>query len=561
MEELLLKGWLDRACEGDVFALVELLGGYEQEEVVLQALSIVFKSEKHEHLLGDIEIDINNLTFSDVLVLRAMSQTQKSDSLLDKYIPSTLAYSEMLKYYAVDGFASCHLLALCKGLDLGDEAGRRELESTIRNDFLGSQNVSDETVPQAVRALHVVTFDADSATRTLTELVREKILRVHDGNQDVAMSDMPDSMPPDSQAEERNEEEVKAWRERRALLICKEALLSGLQARTSTAGANSMYVDLMQHTAVPQLMNVSGENRATAFECIALFCLLDKSGSEARAKIPLFLEACRKDELVVQEVALQAIMDFLMAFDLNNSTGDVGDGSQSSLYTNSAPAETSPDGKGPTEECMQLISQLMTHIEGSLRSIAVSGTAKLLFCRRLAGSGSLLSRMLIAYHNPSTEDDTQMRQCLSVFFQAYAHSNETNRQVLHSALLPTLRVLHDAPMSSPLSTINSGLVGQFVLHLIGLGEKNESVVEDMHAEIAESFLNEILDILDDGASNDAVRVYAKLLSGMRFEDGKEKNGLLIKLVDFALEAVDDKRTSTALHKFRNRIGAPIASPR
>lgn len=541
---LLLKGWLDGTCEGDVFALVDLLGGYEQDEVVLKALSIVFRAETHAHLLKEIKIDINNLTFSDVLVLRALSQIQKADSVLDEYIPDPQAYAEMLRYYAVDGFASSHLLALCRGLDLSDEGGRRELEATIQETFLLSTSAGDDTIKPAVKAMFAVMLSVESATRALTELARDYVLRVHDG---------------ESQMEEEPDAETQVWRERRALLICKEALLCGQHSRTASDGGGlSMYLELVQHAAVPQLMNPRVENRAVAFECLALFCMMDRTGAEAAAKIPLFLEACRKDELAVQEVALRALMDFLMACDLSR-VGGIGEESQSSLHTEEA--ASSPRGNEMTNECMALISKFMTHIEGDLRSIAVSGTAKLLFCRRLVGSGEMLSRMLIAYHNPATEDDAAMRQCLSVFFPAYAHSGAANRKLLEGALLPTLRILHDAPSSSPLCTVNSGQTGQFIMHLIELGEEDASVTEELHAEIAENLLNEILDTLDDGASNEAVRVYCKIMAGMKTEDGRECNRMLLKLVDAVLEQVDDKRSSTALMKFRGKIGDHNETPR
>lgn len=548
--ELLLGGWLQGACEGNVFLLVDLLGGYTEEDLVLQALSTVFKSEKHQHLLEDIEIDINNLSLSDALVLRAMSQIKKSDTALDRFIPSALAYSEVLKYYAVDSFASCHLLALSKGLDLSDEAGRRALESTVRNEFLRSRRVSHETVPAAVQALKTVTFDPESTVRSLTELVRDKILKVDDGESEKVI---PESMP-ETQDEELTDEEMAVWRERRALLICKEALKSCRPSQSDLVSPNSSYLELVHMTAVRQLLSEHNENRATALECLALFCLLDKSGMEARTKIQLFLQASN-DEVSVAQMALKAIIDFMMTFDLNSTT----DTPDTESGTSQNRPQTPSDGDGMAEECLQLVAQFMTHIEGDLRTLAVEGMAKLLFTRRVIGTSSMISRLLIAYHNPSTEDDTRLRQCLSVFFNAYAMLSSANRQVLESAMLPTLKVFDDAPSSSPLSTVSTVQVGQFVLHLVGLGEKDEMVVLEMHARIAEESLNLILDIIDDENSIVAVRSYAKLLSGMRSDDEMEKNGVLLKLADTALEFSEDKRTTTCLRKFRDHVGCEPVS--
>ena len=526
-KELLLAGWLDNACEGNVFKLVELLGGYTEEDLVLQALATVFKSEKHQHLLQNIEIDINNLSLSDALVLRAMSQIKHADVALDKYIPSALAYAEVLKYYAVDSFASCHLLALGKGLDLSDEAGRRALETTLRDDFLKSMRVSHETVPAAIEALKIVSFSLESTVLSITQLVRDDIL-----------ADSENARP-ESQMVEDAEVSPEAWRERRALHICKETLLKCRPKSAELVAPNSAYMELVQMTAVRQVLSEINEHRAIALECLGLFCLMDKSGLEARAKIRLFMQACQ-DEVSVASVALKVILDFMMVFDLNEEEGER--------------RQSKADDGGVTEECLQLVSGFMTSVEEGIRTLAVEGMAKLLFTKRVVGTVPMLSRMLIALHNPSTEDDVRMQQCLSVFFNAFSMLNGVNRQIVEQSAMPTLKVFEEAPSNSPLSTVDIVKVGQFILYLTALGEKDEMVIAQMHARIAEQILNHLLDIMDDYAKGDVLRSYAKVLAGMRFDDGMERNGVLLKLTDAAIGFVEDRRTVASLKKFKERIG-------
>jgi len=557
-KDLLLGGWLATGCNGNVFKLVELLGGYTEEDLVLQALSTVFKSEKHQHLLEDIEIDINNLSLSDALVLRAISRMKQADVALDKFIPSALAYAEVLKYYAVDSFASCHLLALGRGLDLSDETGRRALETTLRMDFLKSRKVAHETVPAAIQALKVVSFNSESTVLSLTQLVRDEVLK---SDMDAAIEEQS---APDSQLEDLSpeEEEIDAWRQRRALLICKETLLKCRPTQSDLASPNSAYVELVEKTAVVQVLSEVNENRATALECLGLFCLLDKSGVEARAKIRLFMKACN-DELSVAVVALKVIIDFMMIFDLNDENSDY-DGVSRRLSKTSSRASSKGSSKvievvGISEECLALVSEYMMHVEEEMRTIAIEGMAKLLFTRRVVGTRSMLSRLLIAFHNPSTEDDARMQQCLSVFFNAFAMLNTDNRQTLENAMIPTLKVFEEAPGNSPLSTVDIVKVGQFILQLIGMGEKDEMVILESFARIAESLLNLILDNSDDESKDSAVKAYAKLLSTMRFEDEMELNGVLMKLADAAVDYCEDKRTGNFLRKFRQRIGSVPAT--
>lgn len=527
--ELLLTGWLDNACSGNVFKLVELLGGYTEEDLVLQALATVFKSSNHQHLLQNIEIDINNLSLSDALVLRAMSQIKHADVALDKYIPSALAYAEVLKYYAVDSFASNHLLALGNGLDLSDEAGRRVLETTLRDDFLKSMRVSHETVSPAIEALKAVSFSPESAVLSITQLVRDDVL-----------GDSENSRP-ESQMVEGAELSPETWKDRRALHICKETLLKCPPTSAELVAPNSAYMELVQITAVRQVLSEINEHRAIALECLGLFCLLDKTGLEARAKIRLFMQACQ-DEVSVTSVALKVILDFMMVFDLSEEQSEV--------------RQSRVDDGGVIEECLQLVSGFMTSVEASIRTLAVEGMAKLLFTKRVVGTAPVLSRMLIALHNPSTEDDARMQQCLSVFFNAYAMLSHVNRQIVEQTALPTLVVFEEAPSNSPLSTVDIVKVGQFILYLTALGEKDEMVVAQMHARIAEQILNHLLDIADDYAKGDIVRRYSRLLAGMRFDEGMELNGVLLKLTDNAIGFVEeDRRTVASLKKFKERIGA------
>lgn len=57
-----------------------------------------------------------------------------------------------------------------------------------------------------------------------------------------------------------------------------------------------------------------------------------------------------------------------------------------------------------------------------LRTEAAEGIAKLMFSGRLI-SAKLLSRLVLLWYNPVTEEDTQLRHCLGVFFPLYAYAN------------------------------------------------------------------------------------------------------------------------------------------
>lgn len=57
-----------------------------------------------------------------------------------------------------------------------------------------------------------------------------------------------------------------------------------------------------------------------------------------------------------------------------------------------------------------------------MRTAAVEGMAKLMLSGGVQSS-ALLSRLLLLWYNPLTEEDVRLRSCLGVFFPIYAFSS------------------------------------------------------------------------------------------------------------------------------------------
>lgn len=56
-----------------------------------------------------------------------------------------------------------------------------------------------------------------------------------------------------------------------------------------------------------------------------------------------------------------------------------------------------------------------------LRTVAAEGVAKLMFSGRLL-SAKLLSRLILLWYSPMTEEDARLRHCLGVFFPLFAYA-------------------------------------------------------------------------------------------------------------------------------------------
>ncbi|KAI0566562.1 Condensin complex subunit 3 [Gracilaria domingensis] len=241
---------------------------------------------------------------SDVLVLRAMSHTQNAQSSVQKFLATTTIFSHVLHYYGVDKFAIHHVLDLCRAVDMSDEVGRVKLEKVLRSDLLLNKQTDEEVIPSAVRALRRVLLDVDDTLRIVLEILRNDILLQSEpgGENDVAESNIED------------------WRHTSTLNICWEMLRIAPQQKTNSAPSTVLCLSILQTAAIPHIMSEDEHKRKAAFECVALYCLLDQSGDEARSKIPIFIQACRNDLPMIQEFAMQALDDFLTIFDLANET-------------------------------------------------------------------------------------------------------------------------------------------------------------------------------------------------------------------------------------------------
>ena len=64
-----------------------------------------------------------------------------------------------------------------------------------------------------------------------------------------------------------------------------------------------------------------------------------------------------------------------------------------------------------------------------------------------------------------TESDSKLRHILGTFFPLYCSMSRPHQDAMEAAFLPTIKVLFDAPATSPLAEIDTEDVGMFFVHL------------------------------------------------------------------------------------------------
>jgi len=137
-------------------------------------------------------------------------------------------------------------------------------------------------------------------------------------------------------------------------------------------------------------------------------------------------------------------------------------------------------------------------------------------------SPKLLSRLLLMWYNPMTESNSKLRHILGTFFPLYASMSKAHQMAIECAFIPTMKVLFDAPHTSPLADIDTEDVGMFLVHLCREdmlqsyqpsrpAVEGEITVSSVHDTLAFTVCNEILSAPDSFQT----KVLVKLLTNLQ----------------------------------------------
>ncbi|KAM8939534.1 condensin complex subunit 3 [Pelodytes ibericus] len=347
----------------------------------------------------------------------------------------------------------------------------------------------------------------------------------------------------------------------KCLIMCNELL----KHISLTKGLGGTLNEIIESLILPGITNVHPSVRNMAVLCIGC-CTLQNKGF-ARRHLPLLLQISQLDDVKVRTSSLNAVFDMLLLFgmeilkenqdnpndSLSTSSKDVNEVSEEENQDKSKDDKTSEEVKDQTSTVngiLQLFSTFLDSEVPDIRTETAEGLAKLMFSGRLI-SAKLLSRLILLWYNPVTEEDTKLRHCLGVFFPIYAYSCRANQECLEEAFFPTLQTLFNAPASSPLADVDVANVAELLVDLTrpsGLNSKNklprDLQASSVHDSLALKICNEIL---NDPTSPD-VRIYAKCLSSLELTTDHGEH--LLPLLDIILEDVTDKVCERAIEKVK-----------
>ena len=497
---MLCETWFKQNLGSDPIKLLKALDVEINEEIAATALNAIYTHFKKPSLRvdqnGPLAWDTNfaaelaaaaadpnsdGINCELALYLRVRCQWCKEqrpalDVVIDDLLLDLSSMGDLIGYHYqqtkegnLSEIYTCRQLLACASMaDFSDEAGRRSLEVAIRG-MLADTTTADSLISTALSTLKTAVTDEDAYIRMVVEV----------------MSDLREPAAAEADDEVAVED---TW------LRCL-AMASFLLENTQKKLSNGELQGLEESLLLPAIQHRESQIRDRGVMALGQYCLLDKS--VAGKYLILFLQALKNDMQAIQHTAMKVLFDFIFAFDLTA----VVDIAPPDDHDDKEGEDLAEDAVNVQATIMEVLLPYLSHAEEDLRTTATEGVAKLMLANRI-GDPKLLTRLLILFYNPTTVDDTKLRQCLSVFFEAFSHSNPHNRLCLEACLLPTLRVCAHAPKSSPLRQIKLEELGGYILHLTDsslLNAPNQTsqaaeMAAGIHERMAVVLLNELLSV-------------------------------------------------------------------
>jgi condensin complex subunit 3 len=369
-------------------------------------------------------------------------------------------------------------------------------------------------------------------------------------------------------------------------LKCLRLLVATLQDPGITQ-LNATLHTLLEEFVIVSVKSEISHIRKEAILALACCCL--RSIENARQHMLLLLQAAHIDVHEVRMAAIAAVIDLLMKHGLaafitsnmadpatevdNSCTSETASNIESALESDMATrgatltqAELESQGGNSV---VAILSKMLDEPDLDLRTEVAEGLCKLLMIGSIS-SPKLLSRLLLIWYNPMTESGSKLRHILGTFFPLYASMSKAHQMSLESAFIPTMKILFDAPVTSPLADIDTEDVGMFFVHLTredtlqsfkdSAGSKKavaelESTNTSVHDSLAFAVCNEILSSPDSFQTKVLIKILTSLqLTSNNFVTLRELKVLSEQL----LNTVKEKSCVRSLERFDRIISDWLA---
>uniref|UniRef100_A0A8K9XCD2 Non-SMC condensin I complex, subunit G n=1 Tax=Oncorhynchus mykiss TaxID=8022 RepID=A0A8K9XCD2_ONCMY len=326
----------------------------------------------------------------------------------------------------------------------------------------------------------------------------------------------------------------------RCLTMCVE-LLKQMNIKTRIGPTMSA---ILSSLILPSISNAQPAVRNMAVVCLGTCALHSKD--LVNTHLVLLLQIAQLDEAKIRISALRSVIDLLLLYGFTL----LSERPSAAPQTSHSPANQEDQGEGEEPEegsstaqsILMMLSDFLDSEVSELRTETAEGLAKLMYSGRIS-SAKLLSRLVLLWYNPVTEDDTRLRHCLGVFFQLYARESRAHQECVEECFLPTLQTLLNAPATSPLAEVDVTNVAELLVELtrpsslIKPGDTQEVCVHD---HLAVRVCGEML----KDPSAPEVRLYAKVLNSLELSADGNTTRDLVTLLQQVTQVQEREETTT-----------------
>ncbi|XP_042530706.1 condensin complex subunit 3 isoform X2 [Dipodomys spectabilis] len=545
------------------------------------------------------------------------SKGDEGEEFLEQILPETVVYAEYLLSYiqsipAVDEeqrndfsyignlmtreFIGQQLILMIKSLDTSEEGGRKRLVAILQ------ETLTLPTTPISLvsllveRLLHIITDDS-KRTQIVTEIIseirapivtisvnpsdtRKKELKVAEIK--VKLIEAKEALEncitlQDFDQASKLKEEIRALENAKVELLKETEQLEIKEVQTEkndvetlqkclvlcyellkqmsiSTGISATMNGIIESLILPGIVSIYPVVRNLAVLCLG--CCGLQNQDFASKHLVLLLQVLQIDDVTIKISALKSIFDQLMTFGIEpfkTKTIKAPQGEGAEIRSNDELDVKEAEEATAAKNVLKLLSDFLDSEVSELRTGAVEGLAKLMFSGLLVSS-RILSRLILLWYNPVTEEDIRLRHCLGVFFPMFAYASRINQECFEEAFLPTLQTLANAPASSPLAEIDIMNVAELLVDLTrpsGLNPQAKNSQDyqalTVHDNLAVKICNEIL----TSPCSPEIRIYTKALNSLELSSSISKD--LLVLLNEILEQVKDRTCLRALEKIKIQL--------
>lgn len=327
---------------------------------------------------------------------------------------------------------------------------------------------------------------------------------------------------------------------------------------------------MLNNLVVPAVRSQEAPIRERGFCCLGLCCLLNKNLAEEN--LALFLHGFAKGHPSLQTIALQIIADILITHPSLLAEPATINAQDTTMMTEQPPAENKH-----IKMVLKAFNRSLKSDDPAVQSTGATALSKAMLSRLITDT-DLLKQLVIAYFDPDTAANAQLRQSLSYFLPVYCHSRAENAARMGEvacsviAKLSTLReaFLEDADANSDGDAeggmVKLGVIGQMVLDwtdprkIVGFAEaagatQSADEAGETHFLLAEHVLDRLV---TSQVSREEKKVLFSMLGKLHLPEGGCGGERLAALLELLTEAVDtavavDATSRNTLTKLKNLL--------